>query len=242
MKMNKTLILLSVGLLMLTAVSTAVEAADSNASVNFVPDNETELQPVLDPENLTPPLPEEELSEGVQNSTPGLLTLDFVSNINFAEQKVSATEQHYHSTTLRPFVQVTDIRGTGQGWSVTASMEGFKTINSEDVGVSSLKGATITFKGGEVDTNGSGEAPEVISQITEDNVSSFTLGTNSDAITVVNAEPGEGMGTWVTRWLDPDKSTPLNENVTLTVPGGTATTGNHTAIITWTLKNSPVSE
>ena len=51
----------------------------------------------------------------------------------------------YQSTSLKPFIQITDNRGTGAGWKVTAAASSFNDGTKD-----TLSGAVITFNNGEV--------------------------------------------------------------------------------------------
>ena len=76
----------------------------------------------------------------------GPLSLDYVSSIDFGTQKVVINkEQTYESTSLKPFIQITDNRGTGAGWKVTAAASSFNDGTKD-----TLSGAVITFNNGEV--------------------------------------------------------------------------------------------
>ena len=60
----------------------------------------------------------------------GPLSLDYVSSIDFGTQKITMFEKKtYESTSLKPFIQVTDNRGTGAGWKVTAAACSFNRWN-----------------------------------------------------------------------------------------------------------------
>lgn len=243
MKMKRTLTLLGVGVITSIILSTPVIASEiaselkSDATVNFVQDVEG-IPPVLDPEELEA-LPEEEIPDGTVNNNPGLLTLDYVSNISFGKQAISATEKTYKSTTLQPFIQITDIRGTGEGWNVHASIDEFSKVNGDETTDEEafLKGATITFNGGDVATNGNGISPQLSGSPDEP----IVLSTDETITQVVSAEQNEGMGTWVTRWLA-EEGSQENQKVKLTLPPGTATTDTYTATITWSLTSGPIAE
>ena len=56
----------------------------------------------------------------------GPLSLDYVSSIDFGTQKINMYKKEiYESTSLKPFIQITDNRGTGAGWKVTAAASSF---------------------------------------------------------------------------------------------------------------------
>lgn len=155
----------------------------------------------------------------------GPLSIDYVSPISFGTGlNISPTEQVYNTVTAKPYIQITDNRGTGAGWKVTASASSFKKGE-----VNTLNGAFITLSSGSpLSVNPALAAPAV--------ESSIKLTTDGSSKTVVTAAAGTGMGTWVNRWYP---TTGPNSYVTLTVPAGVATTGTHTAVITWELTDAP---
>ena len=54
------------------------------------------------------------------------ISLYYVFSIDFGAQNINMYEKEtYQSTSLKPFIQITDNRGTGAGWKVTASASSF---------------------------------------------------------------------------------------------------------------------
>ena len=102
----------------------------------------------LDPEDPKEPLDPDDPNNPDDEPTgnDGPLSLDYVSSIDFGTQKVIINkEQTYESTSLKPFIQITDNRGTGAGWKVTAAASPFNDGTKD-----TLSGAKITFNNGEV--------------------------------------------------------------------------------------------
>jgi len=161
----------------------------------------------------------------------GPLTLDYVSSISFGSNEISGEGETYESDTLRPFIQVTDRRGTAEGWSVTAELANFTQTNETTGPTETLNGAVLSFANGEVDTPDSISTPPTAEQ-------PVTLAAGGDADLVINANADEGMGKWLNTWF-PTEESETNNSVTLDVPGGAAQTGTHTAEITWTLSDAP---
>ncbi|WP_088072364.1 WxL domain-containing protein [Gottfriedia luciferensis] len=187
----------------------------------------TPVDPV-DPEKPLDPGPTDPTDPPTGETGP--LTLDYVSSVHFGTKEISSNNQVYFSKSKKPFIQVTDRRGTGEGWKVTAKASKFSNGSYE-----SLPGAVISFKNGTVASASNGNAPTPSQSITLN-------ADGSTASTVVTAAPNSGLGTWLTRWLGPNPNVndgAENENVTLTIPGGSATVGNHEATITWTLTDAP---
>ncbi|EHL2520593.1 WxL domain-containing protein, partial [Listeria monocytogenes] len=149
MIIKKTLIVGLIGISSVTLFAPAAFAVtsegDSKATVKFKAG--TGVVNPVDPENPTKPIdpldPSNPTDPGTGNT--GSLTLDYVSSVNFGEHEVSSTEQSYSSTSRKPFIQISDRRGTGAGWKVTATATAFQ---NED-GAASLSGATLSFKNGE---------------------------------------------------------------------------------------------
>ncbi|WP_313468266.1 WxL domain-containing protein [Carnobacterium sp.] len=231
MKNKKLVSLALIGLFFIGGLSQSVTAAESEATVNFIPAGE-DSPAVLDPttpETSYTPGPGD--PDGVTTGEAGPLTLDFVSNIEFDDHEISAVSEVYNSITLRPFIQVTDRRGTGGGWTVTATASSFTTGTTP---TPSLQGSTITLSNASLISNNTTTAPSTLN----DSIVLETDGATS-AI-VVEAAQDEGLGSWITRWFDPAETAATeNSNVTLTVPGGVATQGTHTATITWLLEAAP---
>ena len=215
----------------------AEEPANSNATVNFTAPDDP-VGPV-DPTDPTQPNTDSPEDNGNITGQNGPLSLDYVSHLDFGNQEISTSEEIYSSETTEPYIQVTDLRGSGEGWDVTAEVSNF--ISDED-GTVSLPSSSIQLNNGDTVSTSESANPVV--------PASINLVTGGDSTTVVSAasrvaeEPvntAQGLGTWVTRWLAGEGNTE-NGNVTLTVPGSTATAGSHTATITWTLETGPTGE
>ncbi|EAE7685630.1 WxL domain-containing protein [Listeria monocytogenes] len=235
MTIKKTLIVGLIGISSVTLFAPSAFAVtsegDSKATVKFKAG--TGVVNPVDPENPTKPIgpldPSNPTDPGTGNT--GSLTLDYVSSVNFGEHEVSSTEQSYSSTSRKPFIQISDRRGTGAGWKVTATATAFQ---NED-GAASLSGATLSFKNGETASASATATTPTAAQTVE-------LPTDGTSIvSVVSAKSSEGMGTWINRWFGatPNDTASLNDNVKLTIPAGSATLGDHEATITWTLSDAP---
>lgn len=199
----------------------------SKATITFTPG--TSPVPPVDPTDPSKPIdpadPENPTDPPTGNSGP--LSLDYVSSVSFGSYEISAGNEIYYSTSKKPFIQVSDRRGTGDGWTVTAAASSFKDGEGKDV----LKGAVLTLKNAEVLSNStSSEKPTPEQQV--------TLTTDGTQAKIVAAKENTGLGTWLTRWFAA-QSDSENKNVTLSVPAGSAIVGNHEATITWTLSDAP---
>lgn len=229
MKVRKLIGTVFVGGLLLASIIPTAYAAESNANITFI--GGTGAPDVLDPDNPQNPFdPGNPPGDGYPDDTvtgnTGPLTLDYVSSFDFGSQAIESTAETYNSTTLRPFIQVSDRRGTGDGWQVRAQMSSFTND-----GELSLQGASLILSDGSAISPGTGGAPTVIETI--------NLISGGEAATVVTADIDQGLGSWLTRWFPTVDESGLNDNVTLEVPAGTATLGEHVADITWTLYDAP---
>ncbi|AKS68171.1 hypothetical protein RN70_00715 [Staphylococcus schleiferi] len=212
----------------LVPATNAIAAETSQATISFTAPNDP-VKPV-DPSDPSKPL-DQGKHNGKATGESGPLTLDYVSNLDFGSHTISTAEETYQATTLSPFVQVSDRRGTGAGWNVTAQLSNF-----QQNGENSLPGASINLTGAEVDSTSKTPKPVPNSNI--------TLNSGSDSsvnIVKANAKTGalntaQGLGTWITKWLSKGQT---NEKATLTIPEAAAMPGNHAATVTWTLSDGP---
>lgn len=203
----------------------ADKTAESNANISFIAGTGP-VAPV-DPLNPTDPLDTEDKDNPTDLPTgdTGALTLDYVSSINFGSHEVSSKSEVYSSTSKKPFIQVSDRRGTGAGWSVSATASQFTDGTNN-----SLRGAKITFQNGEAVTGSSTS----VAPASQQKVELPTDGSTSAA--VMKATANQGMGTWFNSWMATGAT---NEKVSIEVPGGSATVGDHQAKITWKLTDAP---
>ncbi|MBP1046186.1 WxL domain-containing protein [Enterococcus sp. BWM-S5] len=167
------------------------EKLETEGNITF----ERSLEPpvVVDPED-----PEEPADPGDTPSTDGYLRLDFVPKLDFGRNKVSDKDQAYevnaqlfHSDTNARgnYVQVTDSRATGAGWTLQVRQETeFTSVNnSEDV----LKGAFLSFdKAWANSTMDQKYAPSFQQDVIELDKIGMTYN-------IATAEQGKGYGTWM---------------------------------------------
>lgn len=226
MRITRIVFIVLVSILSLTLLAQGILAATSTGSseaiITFQED--TSIPPILDPDDGTTPNNENPPLVGTGNSGP--LSLDYVSNLHFGIQKVSMETKTYNSTTLKPFVQVTDKRGESNGWDVVVKATAFRS-SSEDT----LDGAYLEFGNGEVLTN-------LVGVYGPPKTAPFTLFTNEEAVKFLYANVNEGRGSWITRWY-PSTGMETNDKVTLTVYGGTMKAETYTSTLTWTLTDAP---
>ncbi|MGG4397586.1 WxL domain-containing protein [Paenibacillus thiaminolyticus] len=172
-------------------------------------------------DTVTPPI--EPSEPGGETGNEGTLTIDNVSPLLFASHTLAGGDVTYTTTTKNPNVQVTDIRGTGAGWTLQVSATPFKD-KTDNTKV--LKGAIVTLPIGMLITS-------------QDNVSTaptakqVQLSTDSDVTAPENlmvAKADTGLGTWVDKF---DAS-----EVTIQVPAGNLT-GDYVSTLYWSLLDAP---
>lgn len=203
------------------------QGATSKTHISFSA-NEDPTGPVdpTDPEKPVDPTdpidPTDPENPGTGNGGP--LAIDYVSNIQFGVKEIGSGNTVYNAVNENPFVQVTDKRGTGAGWSLTAQTQGFKTTAGKQ-----LKGAELSFKNGQVKTHaGNVSTPAIGHDVTFN---------NSDAKVIMDAKKDAGRGTWLDVFSGEEEN---NENVQLKVLEGSADANvEYVAEINWTLANAP---
>lgn len=197
-----------------TSTGKVILEADDSAVAPLDPTN---------PDNTTPFIPDPADPDNSGTGNTGALTIDFLSNIDFGEQKITSNTETFKAKNEHPYVQVTDKRGTGEGWLLTATTTNF----TDDAKV--LKGAQMSLKNGQVRT-------KIDNQSAAPTTTDITL--NGSVQPVFSASEDAGMGTWLDVYEGTDGA---NENVTLRVPSGNLA-GEYSATITWSLEDSPSGE
>lgn len=119
---------------------------------------------------------------------------------------------------------VADLRGTREGWHVTAKLTGLSALNKDD----QLDGATISLKDATLTNNvdSSTNAP------TLDLTSPLSIGTES--VLISEAAEGNGMGAWAHSWTA--------GNIALAIPEKEARdmyADQYTTTINWNLVAGP---
>ncbi|MGM9886796.1 MAG: WxL domain-containing protein [Lactococcus sp.] len=190
----------------ITGVSTStVKAAStggdytSNGYVDFAEGDNSGISPVdpLDP--TTPVGPTNPDGSTPDPGTGGALSIDFASSLSFGTQSISSNDATYfaHAQWIskdkngnavditRPnYVQVTDTRGTWDGWTLTVS----EASQFENAAGEALTGAELTFSNGYTE----GTTSAVPSFV---NTGTYVISTS--ATKILGAGQNEGMGTWV---------------------------------------------
>lgn len=155
----------------------------------------------------------------------GPLSIDYVSNLKFGEHKIARGNMSYKALNKDPYIQVTDLRGVGEGWSLSAKMSNF--VNEKN---QVLKGATLTMTNGKVKA----ASPDNVSLIPQ---KSNVVFDNEQSQLVMQAAERSGRGTWLLSWKGTDQG---NGAIQLNVIAGTPKENTeYNASITWELEDAP---
>ncbi|MBC1501308.1 WxL domain-containing protein [Listeria weihenstephanensis] len=223
---TKSLLIGTLAIGTLFGTSTLVHADSATSTGKVILESDDSAVSPLDPtnpDNPVPTTPDPTDSDNSGTGNTGALTIDFLSNVDFGEQKISNSTETYKAKNANPYVQVTDKRGTGAGWTLTATASNFSD------GAKVLKGAQMSLNNGQVRTRADNQSAAPV-------VADVTL--NGATQTIFSASEDAGMGTWLDVYAGTDGA---NENVTLRVPSGNLA-GEYTSTITWTLEDSPSAE
>ncbi|CAD5898790.1 conserved exported hypothetical protein [Carnobacterium maltaromaticum] len=229
---------LMIGYITLVAVtSVAIGGNHAQAAVSSQGKSDTKIKFVAGDDVVTPPVnpkdPDTEAPNPVDPTDPdnpgtgekGPLSVDYISNLKFGQHKISGKTITYNALNEDPFVQVTDLRGAGNGWSLSAKMSPFKSATNQE-----LRGATLSMKNGVL-------KPGSSTNVSAPPIKSDVVFNNGESKLVMNAKDKGGRGTWLTVWSGNNQA---NESVQLNVLAGTPEANtDYTSSITWTLEDAP---
>ena len=132
-------------------------------------------------------------------------------------------------------VGVGDLRGTKEGWHLTAQSNGLKlgseslqgNISTSSIGMYALRidETTNSYTSSGVDNSNSAVQPDVAIP------KGWTLALGGEATLMVNAATGKGQGLW--------KFSMFNSSLNITTPAYNIKAGNYTGNITWNLVAGP---
>ena len=224
---------------------------DSNVGVRFVKSDVP--TPPVDPENpdeIIDPFPE-------GGGTNGPLSIDFVSDLDFGEQKVSSQDETYYALPQKTwaagqdkvneepagpekpnFVQVTDSRGLETGWELTVQQNGQLKTSDDKV----LTGAELIFRNANIVTNAESGKPilggEADTSSSIAGATKLTINTDGSKVSVMKAEDGKGAGTFLTVF---GNTSTKDSSIELFVPKGTTKYAgkDYKTTLTWTLTDTP---
>ncbi|MGF9853135.1 WxL domain-containing protein [Bacillus paramobilis] len=203
---------------------TASKATSENHIIFKASTKPTDPLDPIDPDNPNPPVdPADPGNGGTGNEGP--LTINYTSNIEFGEQEITSGTQVYNAKNENPYVQVSDNRGTGAGWKLSATASKFTSADSSKV----LKGAELSFKDGEVKTKGNNVSKKAVHH--------DVIFNNTDAKVLMDADVDGGRGTWIDVFSGEAGN---NDKIQLKVLEGSADAGvDYTATINWELADAP---
>lgn len=229
----KNVMVATISVIVLTTSTESVFAqvsskAESSNHIIFEAGNSiTDPVDPIDPGNPNPPNPIDPTDpENPGTGNEGPLSIDYVSNIEFGTNKISSKAIVYNAKNENPFVQVTDNRGTGAGWTLTAKAGSFQSKDGSKM----LKGAELSLKNGTLKT-----LPDNISEAPINQDVTFV---NSDAQIIMTAKKDTGRGTWINVYDDVFNN---NQKIQLKVLPGTADVNtDYKAKIDWELTDAPM--
>lgn len=219
---------------------------------------------IVDPEN-----PKNDLKpEGDYGHSIGPLRIDFVPNLSFSRNKITADEASYAADALTfhdtlacrgQFIQVSDYREKQTGWSLQVRQE--TQFTNQKKADSQLDGAVLSFDNSWVNTrNGTSQPPDVSKEV-------IRLSNIGETYTLAKAGKGTGGGTWSVSFgtsMDYEDATStvkprldeqgkaitdasknnqavfMNQAVRLTIPSGTKKeAGTYKTVLTWIISELP---
>lgn len=208
----------------------------SNANVSFTtPDTTNPVDPGTDPDSPDTPLP----------VGPGLLAIDYASDLDFGTHSISSNDQTYYasldSTYGRDTVAFHDVRPVS---ATTGLSAGYTITVKEDTdftnGASTLKGASLNFNNANVVWEGQGTADSTQAPT----ASSLNL-TPGASQTALLAQEGTGFGQWGIKYGASTDAYTGNETggpISLFVPGSTQKAqGTYSTTLTWTINEVPTN-
>lgn len=166
-------------------------------------------------------------STGDVTFSSGTLSLSVTDNTNlsFGSNTISTTDATLNASTT-PTVEVSDLRGTNAGWSLTVA-QGQQFNTATDASGSALTNAALTVASTKVSSDSTVNTGNAT--LTPGTTTSGTT-TNGAAGTVASASDGDGNGI----------STFTFGSSTLAVPGATTKLAKaYTTTLTWNLGDTP---
>jgi len=216
-KLGTTLTLATVALgLAVPLMAQADSNYDGTATAGFTPDTGT-----TDPLYPEAPDPSNPNVEVPGTGDAGPLSLDYVPTLDFGTNNIQSGKQIYHAKGVKGlvsgveetqphFVQVTDNRGTKEGWNVTAHATPFTTTATDTTTVAfpELPNSYVTFgktavavptgsvKADQVNTSGDDSGVNLVHDWKDDGTGTMTgTETNLFGATADTTGAGNGLGT-----------------------------------------------
>lgn len=213
------------------AVPVQAASQQSTADVQLVPDPNIEPVDPQDPDGSGKPFPgDPEDPDNPGTGSRGHLTLDYLSNLKFKQQRIANGFIEATATNQHAFVQISDRRGTGGGWNLMLKPEALVGQSDHQ----SLKSATVTLGAANFRSSGSNvsRAPDVTVGATQ----ALPVGEYS-LIGQAQNVPGnrQGVGTWLLR-LNTQPSAPTQLNV---LAAAVTSTQTYEGTLSWMLTDTP---
>ncbi|MDT6979957.1 WxL domain-containing protein [Levilactobacillus zymae] len=213
----------------LARASASTDSKTTSAKVTVKSDLSTDPVPPVDPDGSGNPFPGDSNDPNNQGTgSRGHLTLDYISNLKFQQQGITGNFITATATNSRAFVQISDRRGTGKGWSLMLKPE--PLVGQQDA--STITAATLSLGYAYFLSSGANitKAPSFVAK--------SALPMNSYSL-VARAQdvPGDrqGMGTWLLR-LNTKSTDPVSLEV-----ASSAVTAQQTykGTLSWLLTDTP---
>lgn len=250
MKTTKLLLISAIaltGLINGGSISQAEEEVGSITTTGLVSfEASNEINPPVDPSDPSNPVTPIDPTEpgGIPpEGTAGPLSIDFASSLVFGTNKISGKNEIYYANAQEltggafrgNYAQVTDKRGTNEGWKLTVQQNGqfrnMATLNSE------LNGARLTFSQPNLTSN--------TNDVTPPTAAGFSLEPTGESAVVMDAAKDAGAGTWITMYGTAEDIDGVQKNkaISLEVPGDTAKDAvSYGTKLEWALVTSPANE
>ncbi|MGL6197565.1 MAG: WxL domain-containing protein [Lachnospiraceae bacterium] len=183
----------------------------------------------------------------------GELRLDVVPVFDFGTQNNTVGEKIYSAVLPKDlttsekdpnipyYVQVTDLRGTGAGWTLSAKM----TSQFTDTASHSLDGATIDFTNTAAASKTGTVAPTTVTTASQLYYTTANNAGGGNLVVIAQAATNEGMGVSAIRFGDTARhndaqTVTADKSVKLTIPATTQVySSKYNATIQWTLTVGP---
>lgn len=223
---------------LLSSVSVA-ENRSVNGKADIAFEENTDPTRPVNPEAPDPtnPVTPGEEGDGEETKQSGPLSIDYLTNFKFGRKKMTGNTTSYYARNssikyeggkafpIQNFVQVTDNRTTGAGWTLTVQQDNPLTNGTTDIKQTELRLKNVTM----MSENKTGIP-------TGSTLAKLSPG--SGATLVTQAAKNQGYGTWAAVFgqdlLAGEKS------VELQIDGGQRITkGAYSTTLTWTLADAP---
>ena len=211
----------------------SVQAAEKKQEIT----SDATISAIAGTKPVDPVNPENPKEPGEEPGTnqEGPLQINHVSSLNFGKdieitpKKVVANEKSGKT----PFFQVSDLRGTGDGWALRAKLSDFE---KNDDSKKPIKAATITFNNQVIKTSNDTEENK------PEGVSTITLNAGGSKEIFMKALKENGRGTWLATYPKVEEESD-NQNVVFSAPTASIDANSeYKATITWELFDGPEPE